>query len=66
MSVESLYQEGKITKPTTYKNLMKFLDKAQADLDNGKLKVAVCASFRFHRRGESSKAERRLIRQLQG
>jgi 2',3'-cyclic-nucleotide 2'-phosphodiesterase / 3'-nucleotidase / 5'-nucleotidase len=32
--------EGKITKPTTYKNLMKFLDMAQAALNAGKPKVA--------------------------
>jgi 2',3'-cyclic-nucleotide 2'-phosphodiesterase (5'-nucleotidase family) len=32
--------EGKITKPTTYKNLMKFLDMAQAAMNAGKPKVA--------------------------
>ena len=40
LSVDRFNSEGKITKPTTYKNLMKFLDKAQAALDNGKPKVA--------------------------
>jgi 2',3'-cyclic-nucleotide 2'-phosphodiesterase (5'-nucleotidase family) len=39
-SVNRFNLEGKITKPTTFKNLMKFLDMAQAALNAGKPKVA--------------------------
>jgi 5'-nucleotidase/UDP-sugar diphosphatase len=39
-SVNLFNTEGKITKPTTYKNLMKFLDMAQSAQNAGKPKVA--------------------------
>jgi 2',3'-cyclic-nucleotide 2'-phosphodiesterase (5'-nucleotidase family) len=46
-SVNRFYAEGKITKPTTYKNLLKFLDMAQSALNAGKPKVAVAKIAAF-------------------
>lgn len=49
MSVDRFNSEGKITNPTTYKHLMKFLDKAQEALDEGKPKPAAAHLSSFIR-----------------
>jgi 2',3'-cyclic-nucleotide 2'-phosphodiesterase (5'-nucleotidase family) len=46
-SINRFYSEGKITKPTTYKNLLKFLDMAQAAQNAGKPKVAIAHMTAF-------------------